>query len=169
MLFRSLPHPPYEILENRLIDFATMQRLRRFAKYWDLVGNSGNFVESAPLLWSRGETPFRTFLRFSDWLHQRIGRTDSIALARLAEQLFTHLTTVTGVDAATAATALMNDWQRCGRRDPPECARPFLPQGKASIATRRREGPRRQSRHQAPAAPALEQVRTGDEPRHEPS
>ena len=36
--------PPYEILQNRLIDFATMQRLRRFAKYWDLVGNSGNFV-----------------------------------------------------------------------------------------------------------------------------
>ena len=27
-------HPPYEILQNRLIDFAMMQRLRRFAKYW---------------------------------------------------------------------------------------------------------------------------------------
>ena len=40
------PHPPYEILQNRLIDFATMQKLRRFARYWDLVGNSGNFIES---------------------------------------------------------------------------------------------------------------------------
>ena len=40
------PHPPYEILQNRLIDFATMQKLRRFARYWDLVGNSGNFVET---------------------------------------------------------------------------------------------------------------------------
>src|SRR5262249_8011449 len=29
-------HPPYEILQTRLIDFATMQRLRRFARYWDL-------------------------------------------------------------------------------------------------------------------------------------
>ncbi len=46
------PHPPYEILQNRLIDFATMQKLRRFARYWDLVGNSGNFVETAPLIWS---------------------------------------------------------------------------------------------------------------------
>jgi radical SAM superfamily enzyme YgiQ (UPF0313 family) len=46
------PHPPYEILQNRLIDFATMQRLRRFARYWDLVGNSGNFVETTPLIWS---------------------------------------------------------------------------------------------------------------------
>ena len=54
-------HPPYEILQNKLIDFATMQRLRRFAKYWDLVGNSGNFVETLPLLWnptvSRAGTP----------------------------------------------------------------------------------------------------------------
>ena len=46
------PHPPYEILQNKLIDFATMQRLRRFARYWDLVGNSGNFIESTPLIWS---------------------------------------------------------------------------------------------------------------------
>ena len=45
------PHPPYEILQNKLIDFATMQRLRRFARYWDMVGNSGNFVESTPLIW----------------------------------------------------------------------------------------------------------------------
>ena len=43
--------PPYEILQNRLIDFATMQRLRRFAKYWDLIGNSGNFVGTTPLIW----------------------------------------------------------------------------------------------------------------------
>jgi hypothetical protein len=41
--------PPYEILQNKLIDFATMQRMRRFAKYWDIVGNSGNFVETTPL------------------------------------------------------------------------------------------------------------------------
>ena len=46
------PHPPYEILQNKLIDFATMQKLRRFARYWDLVGNSGNFVETTPLIWS---------------------------------------------------------------------------------------------------------------------
>ena len=47
-------HPPYEILQNKLVDFATMQRLRRFARYWDLVGNSGNFIETTPLIWSVG-------------------------------------------------------------------------------------------------------------------
>ena len=49
------PVPPYEILRNRLIDFTTMQRLRRFARYWELVGNSGNFVETLPLFWRAAE------------------------------------------------------------------------------------------------------------------
>jgi radical SAM superfamily enzyme YgiQ (UPF0313 family) len=53
------PHPPYEILQNRLIDFATMQKLRRFARYWDLVGNSGNFVETTPLIWGKPEQASR--------------------------------------------------------------------------------------------------------------
>jgi radical SAM superfamily enzyme YgiQ (UPF0313 family) len=50
---RYHPHPPYEVLQTRLINFATMQALRRFAKYWDLVANSGNFIETTPLLWSK--------------------------------------------------------------------------------------------------------------------
>ena len=90
------PHPPYEILQNRLIDFATMQKLRRFARYWDLVGNSGNFVDTAPLIWSRDASPFRAFMRWSEWLHGRVGRTDSIALVRLMELLFEFLTRRTG-------------------------------------------------------------------------
>ena len=72
---RYSPQPPYEILQNKLIDFATMQKLRRFARYWDLVGNSGNFVETTPLIWTNG-TPFQAFLRWSEWLFARIGRTD---------------------------------------------------------------------------------------------
>ena len=53
------PHAPYEILQNRLIDFAAMQKLRRFARYWDLVGNSGNFVETTSLIWSDMERESR--------------------------------------------------------------------------------------------------------------
>src|SRR5205823_1441936 len=82
------PHPPYEILENKLIDFATMQQLRRFARYWDLVGNSGNFIETTPLLWSDSVSRFNRFMQLSQWLHERTGRTDSIALVRLMEMLF---------------------------------------------------------------------------------
>jgi radical SAM superfamily enzyme YgiQ (UPF0313 family) len=44
------PHPPYEVLQTGAIDFATMQRMRRFSRYWDLIANSGNFVETTELL-----------------------------------------------------------------------------------------------------------------------
>ncbi|MBK9991305.1 MAG: DUF4080 domain-containing protein [Verrucomicrobia bacterium] len=54
------PLPTYEILRNKLIDFSTMQRLRRFARYWDLVGNSGNFVETTPLVWAGRDAQART-------------------------------------------------------------------------------------------------------------
>src|SRR5262249_51241911 len=67
-------NPPYEILQNKLIDFAMMQRLRRFARYWDLIGNSGNFCETAPLLWREQTSPFADFLRWSDWLFAHVGR-----------------------------------------------------------------------------------------------
>ena len=110
---------------NRLIDFATMQRLRRFAKYWDLVGNSGNFVGTTPLIW-RDQSPFANFLRFSDHM-RRIGRTDSIAPARLAEILFTFLTSELKLEATRAAETMAHDWQRGGRRDVPEFLREFLP------------------------------------------
>jgi radical SAM superfamily enzyme YgiQ (UPF0313 family) len=141
--------PPYEILQNRLIDFATMQRLRRFAKYWDLVGNSGNFVGTTPLIW-RGESPFANFLRFSDWLYARIARTDSIALARLAELLFEFLTGELKLDAPRVAETLLRDWQRGGRREVPEFLREFLPAENGSHAPASKTLlPKRQARHLA--------------------
>ena len=142
--------PPYEILQNRLLDFATMQRLRRFAKYWDLVGNSGNFVTTAPLIWSKGMSPFHSFLRFSDWLYARINRTDSIALARLMELLFEFLTREQKLSARGTAEIFWQDWQRAGRREVPEFLREFLP---TETVTHSRPAksmlPKRQSRHLA--------------------
>ncbi len=150
--------PPYEILQNKLLDFATMQRLRRFAKYWDLVGNSGNFVATTPLVWSveasggQGNpvSPFHSFLRFSDLLYGQLGRTDTIALARLAEGLFEFLTSEGKQDKKLVAETLWRDWQRAGRRDPPEFIREFLP---AETVLRARSPkaslPKRQARHLA--------------------
>ncbi len=54
------PSPPYEILQTKLIDFPTIQRLRRFSRYWDLIANSGNFVLTTPLLFGN-ESPFKWF------------------------------------------------------------------------------------------------------------
>lgn len=113
-------HPPYEILQTRLIPFADLQRLRRFARYWDLVGNSGNFVETTPLLWRKDGSPFAGFLRWSDWLFAKTGRTHGVALVRLMELLLEFLTTEAGVETGTAQRALLNDYRRGGHGDTPK-------------------------------------------------
>jgi len=162
------PHPPYEILQNRLIPFPLMQRLRRFARYWDLVGNSGNFVETTPLLWAPPAptsaapapaqapagpaaphtSPFHAFLAFSDWLFARVRRTDSIALARLRELVFEYLTTACARDPRSVAACLWRDGQRGGRREHPGFLAPYL-QDTSPAAPNPPPGPlpRRQARH----------------------
>ncbi len=164
------PHPPYDILQNKLIDFATLQRLRHFARYWDMVGNSGNFVESTPLIWKVGQasslspsqseknetgkmpvlrSPFHAFLRLSDWLHTRTGRTDSIALVRLMELLFEFLTGELKLDAKPVAETLWRDYQRGGRRDKPGFLKDLLPSEEKVIPLRKTNPalPKRQARH----------------------
>ena len=166
-------HPPYEILQNKLIDFATMQRLRRFAKYWDLVGNSGNFAAVTPLIWSAGRAPsraemegdarlagklappgqsppFHSFLCFSDWLYGKIQRTNSIALARLMELLFEFLTRERALDARFVAASFWQDCRRTGRRDAPNFLKEFLPaENWQAVRDRDRSLPKRQARHLA--------------------
>ncbi len=142
--------PPYEILQNQLLDFGTMQRLRRFARYWDLVGNSGNFVAVLPLLWSREASAFQAFLRFSDWLFAQINRTDSIALARLMELLFEFLTRELGLDARLVADAFWQDCRRTGRREAPNFLKAHLPEENWTVVRDRdRSLPKRQAKHLA--------------------
>ncbi len=139
------PRPPYEILQNKLIDFPTMQRLRRFAKYWDLVGNSGNFVESTPLIWAGG-SPFKEFLGWSDWLYARTNRTDSIALMRLMELLFGYLTEDRQLDPKVVAIAVWRDYQRGGRYDKPGFLKELLAD-EPTVRASKSVAPKRQARH----------------------
>ncbi len=83
-------HAPYTILATRLIDFHDMQRLVRFARYWDLVANSGRFAHTLPLI--LGTMPFARFMELSDWLYAQTDATHRIALERLAALVLQWLT-----------------------------------------------------------------------------
>jgi len=87
---RYNPVAPYNILSTRDIDFATMQRVNRFARFWDLIGNSGRFSNTLPLLLA--QQPFTNFLELSDYLYQIAGSSWKISLRRLFSLLFIAMT-----------------------------------------------------------------------------
>ncbi|HEX4796234.1 MAG TPA: DUF4080 domain-containing protein [Humisphaera sp.] len=143
------PHPPYEILRTAQMDFATLQRMRRFARYWDLIANSGNFPQASLLIWREQPSAFQSFLRLTDWLYARFGRNHAIAMNNLAEALFVYLTTEVRLDAQITAKALWSDYKQGGRPDCPMFLRPFIPEADRAFQRGRQmpDIPRRQARH----------------------
>ena len=133
------PHPPYTILANKQVDFMTMQRLVRFARYWDLVANSGRFANTVACL--LGETPFANFMAFSDWLYANTDATHRIALDRLAGLVSQWLQTQ-GMTPEQAKQLLASDYAGSGKAKPAEKAASTPARPEAAI-------PARQARHLA--------------------
>jgi hypothetical protein len=100
-------HPPYTILATNCIDFPSMQRLVRFARYWDLIANSGRFARTLPLILN--ETPFDNFMALSDWLYAKTDATHRIALDRLAA-LVTEWLCSRGADTDAVNAAVNSDY-----------------------------------------------------------
>jgi radical SAM superfamily enzyme YgiQ (UPF0313 family) len=138
------PHPPYEILQTKLIDFAEMMRLRRFSRYWDLIANSGNFLQTTPKIWQE-DSPFDSFLKLSDWLFATTKKTHTIALQALAELIFQFLKEE-GRDPREIAEAIWQDYQRGGRSDRPAFLSQYVPVADTR-APARNNLPSRQARH----------------------
>ncbi|TEW55545.1 DUF4080 domain-containing protein [Psychromonas sp. RZ22] len=82
---RFNPLPPFNILSTDRIDFATMQLMNRFARYWDMIGNSGRFKHSLDTILAAN--PFDNFMAICNWLFEETGQTHKINLKRLYELL----------------------------------------------------------------------------------
>lgn len=109
---RFSPDAPYEILANSTIGFSDMQRMSRFARYWDLVANSGRFSHTLPLLLQ--EAAFDRFMAFADWLYATTGKTHQLALERLFDLLHQYLTLTHSADAVE--TPLLADYAATGAK-----------------------------------------------------
>lgn len=103
--------PPYEILQNNLINFQQMQKMKRFARFWDLVYNSGNFKKTALFLWEKSDV-FHGFYAFSEWLYAQTESTWQISLDRLAGLVYRYLTEELGYDTELIKTVLVDDIMR---------------------------------------------------------
>ncbi|MEZ5462732.1 DUF4080 domain-containing protein [Dokdonella sp.] len=141
---RFNPDPPYNILSTAAIDFATMQRLSRFSRYWDIVANSGRYPRTLPLLLEGN--PFQHFLGFSDWLYARTGQTHALAQERLVHLLHEYLCKVRELDATGIGDALISDYRGTGGRSRLR----FEVGATARVTPRKRDAgstPVRQARH----------------------
>lgn len=141
------PQAPYEVLSTKLIDFASMCRMRRFSRYWDLVANSGRFANTIPHLLDGGK-PFERFSRWSDWLWQTTRQTHAIALPRLFELMLQFIEREEPSLSEPVARGLWLDYRRLGRSDRP----PFLSgyihlEPPIPRPENVRSGPDRQARH----------------------
>lgn len=134
------PQPPYEILSTSLVDFPTLQRLRRFARYWDLIGNSGRFFYALPVV--LGSAPCQRFLALSDWLYDNTGQTHKISLKRLFELLAEGLPSALSIPANQAQEILSKDYQRANLKGAP----PFsMASSRATHATGAKNNRRQQA------------------------
>jgi len=139
------PDPPYNVLATDEIDFLTFQRLSRFARYWDLIANSGRYVLTLPIM--LGDSPFANFLAFSDWIYAQTGKTHALAFERMVHLVHQHLTDERDVDADGLADALIKDYQSSGGRarlafESADAPRPLPRPQRVAGAT-----PSRQARH----------------------
>lgn len=105
--------PPYDILQNNLLSFAQIQKMKRFARFWDIFYNSGSFTKTVPLLWEsrhceqseaiqwtatampRSDVKsigvFHSFYAFSEWIYTQTLSTWKISLERQIALLHTYL------------------------------------------------------------------------------
>ena len=116
--------PPYDILKSTILSFDDIQMMKRFARFWDLTYNSGNFKHSLELLWA-GESVYENFHAFSLWIYEQTDSTWKISLQRLGELLFTYLAEVKCIDKQSIADKMLEDMMKLKGRAIPAYLKPW--------------------------------------------
>jgi hypothetical protein len=71
---RFNPQPPYEILETAAIPERDLDRIKNFARFWELIVNRGVFTDIIDGLFPSEAPVFAPFMALSDRLLERFGR-----------------------------------------------------------------------------------------------
>jgi len=113
------PNPPFSIVSNNLVSFADVQNIARFARYWDLIGNSGRFKNTLPAL--TGDNPFQSFMQLASAIYERTGQTHKISLLRLYDLVFDIATKELAFDEARIQPLIAADFAKSGLKSIPRC------------------------------------------------
>jgi hypothetical protein len=142
-------HPPYTVQQTGVVDAVAMQRFTRFARYWDLVANSGRFKQTLPVLLHQGlgASPFAAFMGFADWLWHTGGQTSGLTPEVLVDALFDYLSNACGLPAQSVQTVLLADYVASGARANPRALQGLLPRRAPPVTAAAVGLPSRQNRH----------------------
>ena len=139
------PKPPYNILSHCEVDFLTVQKMNRFARYWDMIGNSGRFTHTLPLLLA--EQPFQNFWDVSAFIFASSQQTHKIALKRLFDFVYQALIQVLNADSTQAQALLLKDYQACKMKGVPNFLRTQIPNATSRPKQKSSQRQQRQLRH----------------------
>jgi hypothetical protein len=110
------------------MSFFTLQDLNRFAHFWDLIANSGNFKNSMILLknlaaQTEKQSLFWTFFEMSKFLALRHPQGHGVALLNLLESVWIYLTQHLRWDLDLVRSTLIQDYAGTVKRDIPHFLR----------------------------------------------
>ena len=111
---RFNPAPPYNILSTNCIDFAEMQELSRFSRYWDMLANSGRYARTMELILA--DSAFHNFYQLSQWLYLKTRQTHAIAHERMVHLVHEFLVEQRSLDELAVADAMISDYRGTGGR-----------------------------------------------------
>ncbi len=100
---------PFQILSTSTMDYPTLQRMNRFAKFWDLYANSGEFKNFTKIIREQPGSYFWNFMKLVDILSEKYSETHSISLASLAEAAWMYLLAIE-ISPAVAEDVIINDY-----------------------------------------------------------
>ena len=136
------PSPPFNIVQNNLCNYAQIQEMNRFARYWDLIANSGRFKATLGLIIDAA--PFARFMLLSKEIYARTQQTHKIALIRLFDLVYAIAIEEFALDPTQILAAIEQDHAKSGLKSLPKCLNRSVQSVKTSASSRAT----RQARHQ---------------------
>jgi hypothetical protein len=113
------PNPPFSIVSSDTVDYSAVQFVNRFARYWDLIGNSGRFKQSLPLLLC--DNPFERFSVVTRALFEITGQTHKISLLRFYDLVHQIGLDYLSLSSAELLAAIRLDHTGSGLKSSPKC------------------------------------------------
>jgi radical SAM superfamily enzyme YgiQ (UPF0313 family) len=111
--------PPYEILQNSELTFADIQFMKRFARIFDSVFNSGHFTQVKEKLFAENENAFDEVSQMTHFFESKNSAGSGVALTRMFKLIFEYLVEQKKWSKELAADILYSDYVRAGKSDKP--------------------------------------------------